>query len=124
MKQEITRSMRYKDNMEVTFATDLMVAKQTLEQTVTLANGTAKARFQSAAANAQMTQQTVQAEIDGFSNISTALGLTPTEVLDYLWWDLLKDDYKDPKEFLVGVNPAAYIRSDSHTDAATQPHAS
>lgn len=111
-KQEITRSMRYKESMRVTFETDLMVARQTKEQTVALARGKANSRAEAAAANAQITKQTVQAEMDAFFNVTAALSLTPSDALDYLWWDLLKDDAADSKEFLIGVNPAAYIRAE------------
>ena len=34
-------------------------------------------------------------------------------------WDLLKDDHSDAKEFLIGVNPAAYIRAEAHAVPAT-----
>lgn len=114
-KQEITRSNRYKDNMEVTFATQLMVSSQSKQQTVTEANGTAKARFETAAANAKITEQTVAAEMTAFHEVSSALALNAKDTLDYIWWDLLQDDTDDPKEFLVGVNPAAYIRSDARS---------
>eukprot|EP00308_Calcidiscus_leptoporus_P024968 CAMPEP_0119375942 /NCGR_PEP_ID=MMETSP1334-20130426/37572_1 /TAXON_ID=127549 /ORGANISM="Calcidiscus leptoporus, Strain RCC1130" /LENGTH=337 /DNA_ID=CAMNT_0007394373 /DNA_START=198 /DNA_END=1212 /DNA_ORIENTATION=+ len=117
-KQEITRSMRYKENMKVTFETDVMVARQMKEQTVAISKGTARSRAELAAANTQITQQTVSAEMDAFFNVSSSLQLSPTDALDYLWWDLLKDDYADAKEFLIGVNPAAYIRAEAHAPSA------
>merc|ERR1712228_995591 len=101
-KQEITQKMRYKDNMLVTFAQERMVARQLKTQ-------------QAAEASVKMTEQTVSAEIYAFRKLADSLGLTPAETLDYVWWDLLQDDYKDSKEFLVGVNPAAYI-SPSHSN--------
>ena len=81
------------------------------------ANGTANARHQTAEANAKITQQTVSAEMTAFDNLASSLALTSQDTLDYIWWDLLQDDAADPKEFLVGVNPAAYIRSDGHASA-------
>lgn len=114
-KQEITQKMRYKDNMLVTFAQERMVARQLKTQQVTIANGTARSREEAAEASVKMTEQTVSAEIYAFRKLADSLGLTPAETLDYVWWDLLQDDYKDSKEFLVGVNPAAYI-SPSHSN--------
>ncbi len=111
-KQNITQTLRYKDNMAVTFQTQVMVANQTLEMQVLAANGTASARLERAAANARITQQTVQAEMSAYDGFARSLGLTPAELLDYLWWNQLQDDAGrsvDAKEFLVGVNPAAYI---------------
>eukprot|EP00316_Scyphosphaera_apsteinii_P005811 CAMPEP_0119305238 /NCGR_PEP_ID=MMETSP1333-20130426/6276_1 /TAXON_ID=418940 /ORGANISM="Scyphosphaera apsteinii, Strain RCC1455" /LENGTH=277 /DNA_ID=CAMNT_0007308283 /DNA_START=266 /DNA_END=1099 /DNA_ORIENTATION=+ len=112
-KQEITQKKRYKDNMIVTFAQERMVAQQVQTQKVTIANGTARSRFEAASAAVTMTEQTVSAEISAYKKLADDLELAPSATLDYMWWDLLQDDQKDSKEFLIGVNPAAYI-SPSH----------
>jgi len=109
-KQNITQAQRYKENMYVTFKTQQLVASQEKEQTINVANGTAKARFESAAANAQITAQTVQAEMQAYGAVARELKLSPSSTLDYMWWDLLQQDAADPKDFLIGVNPAAYIK--------------
>lgn len=117
-KQEITRSLRYKENMQVTFATNLMVSKQELTQTIATARGAANARQQSAQGNAKQTEQTVAAEMFAFGNLTESLNLEPGAALDYVFWDLMQDDYAEPKEFLIGVNPAAYINGGAGSVAA------
>eukprot|EP00967_Tisochrysis_lutea_P093696 scaffold135802_cov31-Tisochrysis_lutea.AAC.3 len=107
---EVQRGSLPATRAQVTFATNMMVAQQTMTQTVALANGTAKSRLETAAANAKMTEQTVGAEINAFLNVSRALGLAPKEVLDYIWWDQIETGKDTAKEFLVGINPAAYIQ--------------
>jgi hypothetical protein len=69
-KQNITRSVRYKENMQVTFATQRMIAEQSANQTVIRAGGIAAQKMQQARANAQMTEQTVTAEIAAYTNIT------------------------------------------------------
>merc|ERR1712118_290489 len=61
-KQNITQSRRYKENMQVTFETLLMVAQQRKNQTVIEATGIANQRREQALANAQVTEQQVSAE--------------------------------------------------------------
>ena len=51
----------------------VMVAEQSANQTVITAGGKAKAKLQTAKANARMTEQTVLAEMSAYSNISKAL---------------------------------------------------
>lgn len=112
-KQNITRSMRYKDNMAVTFETQKMVSSQVANQTVILARGQAARKLQQAQANAAMTAQTVQAEMTSYGNISQQLHFEGKDGLNYLWWDSLATaaahNESAGKEFLVGLDPAAYI---------------
>lgn len=114
-KQNITRSQRYKDNMEVTFATQTMVAEQTKNQTVILAHGTSNQKLQQARANALMVEQTVAAEMSAYGNITRALSFASDDQLNFMWWDGLQSAASLPggaagKEFLVGLDPAAYIK--------------
>jgi len=113
-KQNITRSERYKENMVVTFSTQRMVARQEANQTVIVARGQANQKLQQASANAQMTQQTVAAEMAAYTNLSRVLAFGAADGLDYLWWDSLQSsavrDDTHGKEFLVGLDPAAYIK--------------
>ena len=53
-KQNITRNERYKENMQVTFATQRMVAEQSANQTVITARGEASRKLQQA--NAKIEQ--------------------------------------------------------------------
>merc|ERR1712224_412196 len=57
----------------------------------------------------------VTAEMLAFGNISSALELSVGDGLNYLWWDSLQSGAADAtgKEFFIGVNPAAYIKSES-----------
>ena len=61
-----------------------------------------------------ITEQTVRAEMNAFGNLSTKLHLAHDDTLNYLWWDQLQSaalspDGAEGKEFLVGLEPAAYI---------------
>ena len=48
--------------------------------------------------------------------MASALGLNETQLLQYVWWDLMGGGSLagastiDNSQFLVGVQPAAYIR--------------
>jgi hypothetical protein len=110
-KQNITRSSRFKENMQVTFETTLMVASQRKNQTIIEATGVANQRQQQALANAQVTEQQVSAEMYAYGNISAALGLPTASGLDYIWWDSLQAlaANGEGKEFLVGVNPQVVL---------------
>lgn len=110
-KQNITQSRRYKDNMQVTFETLLMVARQRKNQTVIEATGVAHQRREQALGNAQVTEQQVTAEMHAYGNISTALALGASAGLDYVWWDSLHALAASGagKEFLVGVNPQVVL---------------
>ena len=113
-KQNITRSVRYKENMQVTFSTQRMVAEQSANQTVIRAGGIASRKLQEAQANAMMTEQTVSAEMTAFGGVKDELKFTGENGLNYLWWDTLQSAASLPnapsKEFLVGLDPAAYIK--------------
>ncbi|KAL1512042.1 hypothetical protein AB1Y20_005316 [Prymnesium parvum] len=113
-KQNITRSKRYMDNMQVTFQTQRMIAEQVKNQTVILARGQANQKREQALANARMVEQTVLAEMTSYGNVTAMLELGTKEGLDYLWWDSLQTIANTGgatgKEFLVGLDPAAYIK--------------
>ena len=113
-KQNITRSERYKENMQVTFQTQRMVAEQSANQTVIAARGEANRKLQNAQANAKVTEQTVQAEMSAYANVNDALHLQSADALNYIWWDTLQSAASLPnapsKEFLIGLDPAAYIK--------------
>ena len=108
-KQNITQTMRYKDNMQVTFETQVMIAQQNKQVKTLAANGTANARLEIAQANAKMTGQTIAAEMQAYRDFADALGLTGSDMLNYIWWNQLQESDEQSQEFLVGVNPAAYI---------------
>jgi regulator of protease activity HflC (stomatin/prohibitin superfamily) len=110
-KQNITQAQRYKENMEVTFQTQVLVANQTRQQTVALARGTAQRRLLQAEATARVTEQTVYAQMYAYGNLSAEVQLNTTESLTYIWWS--EQESLSGKEFLVGLDPSAMIRSRS-----------
>jgi len=114
-KQNITRSSRYKDNMQVTFQTNLMVSEQEKNQTIIAAAGKANQRRQQAFANAQVTEQEVTAEMNAYGNMSDTLSFGTQNGLDYIWWDslLANAGTSAGKEFLVGVNPQVVLPVES-----------
>lgn len=114
-KQNITRSLRYKENMAVTFSTNLMVSEQEKNQTIIAATGRANQRRQQAFANAKVTEQEVTAEMNAFGNISDTLSFGTQNALDYIWWDSLQTNAATSagKEFLVGVNPQVVLPVES-----------
>jgi regulator of protease activity HflC (stomatin/prohibitin superfamily) len=67
VKQNIQAQLKYKENMMVTWEQDVMVAEQLKNQTVTLAHGEAAKIQESAAANAIITNATIDAEISAYS---------------------------------------------------------
>ena len=79
------------------------------------AQGMAQQKMQQAQANARMTQQTVQAEMSSYGNLSRAMRFASADALNYLWWDTLQSAASLPnspsKEFLVGLDPASVIRT-------------
>ena len=108
-KQNITFTQQYKANMEVTFQTQALVANQTRQQTIATAIGTANQRAQQAAAKAAIVEQTVAAEMNAYGNFTEIVGLDVAEGVDYIWWS--SQTSLPGKEYLVGVDPQAFIRA-------------
>jgi len=108
-KQNITRTQRYMENMQVTFEQQLLVANQTKQQTIALAKGWAAQRGQQAEAAATVLQQSVEAEMYAYGNLTQHVELNVSEGLSYIWWS--EQLTKTNKEYLVGLDPSAMIRS-------------
>jgi len=108
-KQNITRTERYMENMQVTFAQQVLVANQTKQQTIALAHGTANQRLQQAEATAIVIEQSVEAEMYAYGNLSQQVDLNVSEGLSYIWWSEQLET--TGKEFLVGLDPSAVIRN-------------
>merc|ERR1711959_253878 len=85
-KQGIATQQRYKDNMEVTFRTQVLEANQTRQQTIALAHGTANQKLLEAEANAMVTEQSVYAEMYAYGNLTAEVDLNVSEGLSYIWW--------------------------------------
>lgn len=108
-KQNITRTQRYMENMQVTMATQVLVANQTKQQTIVLARGQASQRVQQAEATATVIEQSVEAEMYAYGNLSSHVELNATEGLSYIWWSSQLNSGN--KEYLVGLDPSAVIRN-------------
>jgi len=106
-KQDITKTMRRKENMIVTFESQELVANETKKQTIALARGTAARILEEADALVQTTIQTVNSEMDAYGNLNDLVGLDENSGLTYIWWDMQRE--ATGKEYLVGLNPATYI---------------
>eukprot|EP00808_Paulinella_micropora_P016068 g33903.t1 len=87
MKQNITRTMKYEENMQVNFQTQILAAQQTANQTITLALGQAQKILSQNIAAAKSLNQTIEAEIASYKEIQQALSLNSKDLLDYIWWD-------------------------------------
>lgn len=109
-KQNITRTERYLENMQVTFQQQVLVANQTKQQTIALARGRAGERIQQAEATARVIEQNVYAEMYAYGNLTNEVGLNVSEGLSYIWWSGQLDTEQQNKEFLVGLDPSAMIR--------------
>merc|ERR1712093_586282 len=108
-KQNITKTMRYKENMIVTFEQQVLVANQTRLQTIARAEGQVHRRMLEADAAVAITTATVQAEMYSYGNLSQTVGLDEDGGLTYIWWDKQLQSAYQGKEYLVGLSPDTYI---------------
>lgn len=108
VKQNITRMRKEKEFKLVTFSTMLMAAKQSANQTVTEARGKAQQILAEQNAAAAVVTQNLGTEARAYKVVQDSLNLGVDDLLEYVWWDSLTEQHGD-SEFLVGVNPAAYI---------------
>lgn len=108
-KQNITKTERYMENMQVTFAQQILVANQTKQQTIALARGQAAQRSQQAEATATVIEQEVEAEMFAYGNLSQHVELNVSEGLSYIWWSSQLGTRG--KDYFVGLDPSAVIRS-------------
>lgn len=87
MKQSIHATVKYRENMDVTFQQQAMVAGQNKNQTITIAHGEASRIMEAALANARITNVTADAEMYSYGNVSASLGFSPEkdDLLTYIW---------------------------------------
>ena len=90
MQLQIVAARRMQEARKVELRTLSLAARFEAVATVKRAGGAARSRRQRAAASVAMTQQTVDAEIAAFRNVSSRIGshVTPWQVLDYAYWQL------------------------------------
>jgi len=110
-QQNITQMQRYKDNMLVTFASEVLVANQTRYQTIARAEGDANRIREEADAAVTITKETVTAEMYSYGNLSQTVGLDADGGLSYIFWDTQMVGANTGKEYLSGLNPATYIKA-------------
>lgn len=111
-KQNITKTMRYKENMLVTFEQQILIANQTRLQTIALAEGAVQRRQLEADAQVAITNAAVEAEMYSYGNLSKSVGLDEDGLLTYMWWDKQEQVSSMGKEYLVGLSPDTYIKTD------------
>jgi NADPH-dependent ferric siderophore reductase len=112
MKQQIQATLKYKENMQVTFEMEIMVAVQSKQQTIVLAHGEAARITELAMANANVTTATVDAQINAYSMVAEAMGFQASsqDLLDYIWWESQQElGGKGKSSYMVGVNQAVYV---------------
>jgi len=104
-QQAIIAAERNRENMLITFESQVLVANQTRYQTIALAQGTANRRREEADASVTVTTQTVLSEMYSYGNLSETVGLSEAGGLSYIWWD--SQTANTGKEYLSGL-----LRSD------------
>eukprot|EP00457_Paulinella_chromatophora_P011014 gb/GEZN01011135.1/.p1 GENE.gb/GEZN01011135.1/~~gb/GEZN01011135.1/.p1 ORF type:complete len:310 (-),score=45.60 gb/GEZN01011135.1/:173-1102(-) len=110
MKQNITRTQKYEQNMQVNFETQIMAASQSANQTITLAMGQAQKILSQSLATAQSLNQTIEAEISSYKKIKEALGLNSEQLLEYIWWDGMTDS-QSHSQFVVDMSSPGMLLS-------------
>ena len=88
----ILEAARFKARREVQFRTRALTARYQAVQLVALARGAAGRAAQRGRANAAKLAATVSREMEAFGNVSAADALTPHQVLDYAYWQLVVGD--------------------------------
>jgi len=109
-QQNITAMRRHRDNMLVSFESQVLVANQSRYRTIALAQGSANRRRQEADASIEITTQSVLSEMYSYGNLSQSVGLDEAGGLSYIWWDTQTQASSAGKEFLAGLSPSTYIR--------------
>lgn len=66
-----------------------LIARYSAVQTVARARGNAARARQRGVGNAYKLAATVDAEVRAFSNVTATVGVSPREVLDFAYWQLL-----------------------------------
>eukprot|EP00306_Pavlova_sp_CCMP459_P007179 CAMPEP_0185157722 /NCGR_PEP_ID=MMETSP1139-20130426/1946_1 /TAXON_ID=298111 /ORGANISM="Pavlova sp., Strain CCMP459" /LENGTH=496 /DNA_ID=CAMNT_0027722823 /DNA_START=19 /DNA_END=1511 /DNA_ORIENTATION=- len=113
VKQNILAQTKYRENMDVTFAQDLMVAENNKNQTVTIAHGGAQQVMQEAMAEAVITNATVDAQIQAYGRVRSELGFEDDsdQLLRYIWWESQKQMGRESQaNYLVGVSQATVMK--------------
>jgi len=118
-KQNITRTKKLVDNVKVKLGTTVMVAHKNAQSTIAKAKGRASAVLQASTASANMTRQTLKAATIGYAKVKSDLKLTSgddnkgnkSEMVSYMYNDLLSDPAMSDTQFLVGAAPGTYINS-------------
>jgi len=128
-KQEITRTQKMVNNVEVKLQTSIMVAHKNANSTIAKAEGQASSVLQAANAAATMTIQTVRAYAEGYLLVKNAMNLQTSqpdgksELLSYIYNDALSSPNMNSAQFLVGSAPGTYINANTNAPASPAPPA-
>jgi len=107
VQQNITKTIKKKENMNVTFETEILAADQTAIQTVTLAEGNAHKILTQNKATSTILHTNVDAEILAYNRIREFMNFTPSELMQYIWFDSMST--QSNSQFIIGFQPSTMI---------------
>lgn len=96
--------------------TQIIKAENEVNQTISLAQGTASKIFQEGRAAAAIAGAYVDADADGYGIIKEELNLDGDGILKYIWYDVLGsggiagENRGLASELFVGITPGAYLQ--------------
>eukprot|EP00448_Togula_jolla_P006137 CAMPEP_0170615164 /NCGR_PEP_ID=MMETSP0224-20130122/25189_1 /TAXON_ID=285029 /ORGANISM="Togula jolla, Strain CCCM 725" /LENGTH=317 /DNA_ID=CAMNT_0010940873 /DNA_START=48 /DNA_END=1001 /DNA_ORIENTATION=- len=115
-KQKRIQMEQQREAKKVEFATAIIVAAAQANVTVQNATGQVHQIFAQGRADAAIISTYVDAEVQAYGAVKEALGSSPGEILDFIWYDSLGGGGVGSNtaqgkgvNMLVGVNPSAYI---------------
>eukprot|EP00397_Hematodinium_sp_SG-2012_P067857 GEMP01107115.1.p1 GENE.GEMP01107115.1~~GEMP01107115.1.p1 ORF type:complete len:149 (+),score=38.17 GEMP01107115.1:3-449(+) len=113
-KQNITRTQKLLDSERITFETNLIVAKNKANQTISQSKGQQSKILQESKAAAAIARAYINAETAGYGIIQHEMKLNGDQLLDYIYYDSLGGGGIGgtgtfASQVFVGVNPATYI---------------
>jgi len=119
-KQNITRTEKMVQNVQVKLNTATLVASKNANSTIAEARGKASAVYQAAIAAANMTRQTLRSYAQGYLLVKDTMqfttnpsGTSKSELLSYIYNDALSNPNMDSAQFLVNSAPGTYINAKS-----------
>ena len=108
-RQNITNAQKYLEQMAVQLDTEVIVAEKARNATITTATGQAQANLLAAEAASVVFMQNGESEASSYLNAKHALQLSTSELLRYVWYDLIESQTADSAQVLVGVSPSTLL---------------
>ncbi len=103
-QQNITNTEKFVDSMTVSLATEVLAAQKKANATVATAKGAAKQLLLQAEAAATIETQNGEAQAAAFERVQSVLGLSNSQLLEYVWWDAVGGSDANDANVLVGVS--------------------